>query len=689
MLAQFHNIRFYLVLIADIGVFVIAFVGAYLLRFDFTLEPFFRVKILKLLPFILLGKIFIFFIFGLYRGMWRFTGLHDLYRLVQASILSMLFYIAAALYVHGFQPIPRSVFFLDAMLTFIMSGGLRMAIRLGYTMTSGNGNLWSFNLPRFQNLRAKGKSVLILGAGGSGEKMLREIFDNPHLDYQVVGFLDDDRSKWGRSLHGLRVYGGVEMLPEIIKRGKHIDEVLIAMPCATGPQMRRVIEICKSCEVHYRTLPEIGAIIDGLVSIKSLRDLKYEDLLRRPPVRLDKTEIREYLQGKRVLVTGAGGSIGSELCRQLIRFDPKELILVDTSEVHLFNIQMELEHELKFPYSRGILARVQDQALMDDVFSGYGPQIIFHAAAYKHVPLLEKNPWRAISNNVLGSQVVFELALKYKVERCVLVSTDKAVRPTSVMGASKRLAELLLQSMQGNGVRFMAVRFGNVIGSSGSVLPLFRRQLEHGGPITVTHPDVTRYFMTISEAAQLILQAGGQGKGGEIFILEMGTPVKILEMAEELVRLSGKVPGKDVEIIFTGLRAGEKLYEELITQGEDIVDTKHEKIMVIRANVWNGSGSQVKFAKWLNGVLKDLYRIAGTHDGRAIKGKLREILPEYLPQPNGESVLELKYPYRSGAPSPGEALQEDYDAAPVLAEVRSHPRSNAVRDLKILPSARG
>ena len=463
--------------------------------------------------------------------------------------------------------------------------------------------------------------------------MLREIIDNPNLNYYVVGFLDDDRSKWGRSLHGLKVFGDTEMLPKIIRHRK-IDEVLIAAPSATGSQMRRIIDICKKCEARYRTLPEIGAIINGKVSIKSLRDVKYEDLLRRPPVTLDKTEISRYLHGKRVLVTGAGGSIGSELCRQIIRFNPAELILVDAGEANLFNIQMELQHELNFPHYRCILGRVQNQALMDEVFRQYHPQILFHAAAYKHVPLIEKNPWEAVDNNVLGSQVVMQLSVKYGVGRFVLVSTDKAVCPANVMGASKRITELIVQSLQGNGTRFMAVRFGNVIGSSGSVLPLFRRQLEQGGPITVTHPDVTRYFMTITEAAQLIVQAGGLGEGGEIFILEMGTPVKIAQMAEELVRLSGKKPGEDVEIVFIGLRAGEKLYEELITQDEGVVSTKHKKIMVLRSNGWHGKKDQAEFSQWLDGVLEDLYRIANTHDVKAIRTMLKEILPDYMPEQN-------------------------------------------------------
>ena len=643
MLPKFRNLKFYAILIADAAIFVMAFVGAYLLRFDFTLEPVYRAQILRLLPFLLPCKFFLFLFCGLYRGMWRYTSLNDLTRLAEASLLAMLVYIAVTLHIYGFEGVPRSVFFLDAILTFLMTGALRVGIRLHYTHASSNGieipGLFRFS--GLKNLRPNRKSILLVGAGAAGEKMLREILGNHRLNYQAVGFLDDDRIKWGRSLHGLRVFGGVDIMPKVLERVK-IDEVLIAIPSATGPQMRRIIEICKDCGASYRTLPEIGAIMDGKVSIKTLRDVQYEDLLRRPPVTLDTLEISRYLQGKRVLVTGAGGSIGSELCRQIIRFDPAELIMVEASEGNLYSIQMELQHELNFNRYRCILSRVQDRPLMDDVFSGYQPQLIFHAAAYKHVPMLEKNPWEAISNNVLGSRVVMDLAIKYGVERFVLVSTDKAVRPTNVMGASKRLAELILHSLHGNGTRFMAVRFGNVIGSSGSVLPLFRRQLEQGGPITVTHPEVTRYFMTIPEAAQLILQAGGLGEGGEIFILEMGTPVKIAQMAEELVRLSGKEPGKDVEIIFTGLREGEKLYEELITQDEGIVTTKHEKILVLQHDGWNGKKNHIEFSKWLEGALKDLYQIGGTHDAQAIRTKLKEIIPEYVPELNSKCVLTMK-----------------------------------------------
>ncbi len=661
MLAQLRNQRFYIILVADIVIFIMAFVGAYLLRFDFTLDPFYRVQIMKLLPFLLPGKVVIFFLFGLYRGMWRYTTINDLSRLAQASLVSTLFYITASFYVFGTTVfgttnVPRSIFLVDGLLTFIMSGGLRLGIRLYYVATRKTDSRWPFSLSNPNEGQPEGKSFLIVGAGGAGEKIYREIRDNQRLNSQVVGFLDDDRSKWGRSLHRLKIYGSVEMLPKVMETEK-VDEVLIAMPSATGAQMRRIIEICKSCGARFRTLPEIGAIIDGKLSIKSLRDVKYEDLLRRPPVELDTTEISQYLQGKRVLITGAGGSIGSELCRQIIRFDPKELILVDASEINLFTMQMELQHELNFPRYRCILSRIQSRPLMDHVFSSHRPQLIFHAAAYKHVPLLENNPWEAVYNNVLGSQVVMDLALKYGVERFVLVSTDKAVRPTNVMGASKRLAELILQSLQGNGTRFMAVRFGNVVGSSGSVIPLFQRQLEHGGPITVTHPDVTRYFMTIPEAAQLILQAAGLGEGGEIFILEMGTPVKIARMAEELVRLSGKEPGRDVEIIFTGLREGEKLYEELITQDEGIVSTKHKKILVLRSDGWNPKNSQREFIQWLDESLENLYRTAESHSSQAIRQKLCEIIPEYTPQQNNGDVLDHKYAdRRDGIPGDRESV---------------------------------
>lgn len=634
MIVQLQNPRLYLMVLTDALLLALAYVGAHLLRFEFVLTPQGLDQITQILPWIIPAKLIIFFFFGLYKGMWRYSGLHDFWRLSEACLFSSLFIIAMELFLHRFTGFSRAVFIFDGILTFVLMGGMRMAIRTYFAAKSGSKASGAFP---FSGIRAKMKDfkrILIIGAGGSGEKILREIFDNPHLDYKVVGFLDDDPKKRGRALHGVSVLGSVDRLPKIVK-GYEIDQVFISTPSATGPEIRRIVDICKGCRVNYKTLPAIGQIIDDKVTIKALRDVNYEDLLRRAPVDLDAAGIREYLTGRTVLVTGAGGSIGSELCRQLIRFQPEKLVLVDAGEANLYGIQMELRHERKFNSFHTILARVQDQSIIDEIFKTYRPDVVFHAAAYKHVPILERNPWEAIFNNVLGSRIVMETAAKYEVNRFVLVSTDKAVRPTNVMGTSKRLTELILQSLHGGKTRFMAVRFGNVLASSGSVIPLFRKQIEHGGPVTVTHPEVTRYFMTIPEAAQLILQAGSLGNGGEIFVLEMGTPVKIAEMAEDLIRLSGKEPGRDIEVVFTGLRPGEKLYEELITRGEDVTHTKHKKIMVLHYNGhwnWNGLNSQERYRAWLDRELEELYHIAETHDACAIKDKLKLIVPEYTPQ---------------------------------------------------------
>jgi len=408
--------------------------------------------------------------------------------------------------------------------------------------------------------------------------------------------------------------------------------VLIAIPSASGEQMRHIVDLCKRCEIEYKTLPGIGEIIDGRVSVKTLRDVRYEDLLGRLPVHINTSGILSYLKGRTVLITGSGGSIGSELCRQLINFQPQALILVDAGESNLFHIQMELRYELGFQNYRSILGHVQDRSLMREVFREFRPEVVFHAAAYKHVPLLEINPWQAVFNNIEGSRVIMELAVDQGAERFILISSDKAVRPTNIMGASKRVSEILLQAFQDNRTRFMAVRFGNVLGSSGSVIPVFRRQIEQGGPLTVTHPDVNRYFMTIHEAVQMIIQAGAMGVGGEIFILEMGTPVKIVEMAKDLIRLSGKEPDRDIKIIYTGLREGEKLYEELITTGENIQPTEHKKIMVIQNNLLTVEGkSSEEMQKWINGELIQLIDAANRRDSQAIKKKLRDIVPDYNP----------------------------------------------------------
>ncbi len=628
MKTQWKNPHLYLMLLADAALFAGALVLAYLFRFEFALDAFFARQLRAICAPVLLVKLCTFFLFGLYQGMWRYTSTRDFWRLLQASATSTLLIMAFIFVFYRFEGgYSRAVFLIDGGLTFLFTGGLRMAIRTFCARYDRTGQ------PLFVP-PAQRKRILIVGAGAAGEKILREIIENDHLPYRVAGFVDDDPKKHGRSIHGVRVLGPLSELARIAVE-QQAEEVLIAVPSATGDQIRRIVAVCKACRIAYKTLPGIGELIDGRVSIKTLRDVNYEDLLGRAPVQLDMGEIQGYLDGKTVLVTGCGGSIGAELCRQIVRFRPRMLILVDAGEANLFHIEMEMHAELGADRCRAVLGRVQDGNLMASVFQRYRPQVVFHAAAYKHVPMLEKNPWEAVSNNIIGSRVVMELACRFAVERFVLVSTDKAVRPTNVMGASKRVTELLLHSFPGAVTRFMAVRFGNVVGSSGSVIPVFRNQIEQGGPVTVTHPEVRRFFMTIPEAAQLILQAGGMGQGGEIFLLKMGTPVKILDMARDLIRLSGREPDRDVKITFTGLRDGEKLYEELITAGEGIVATRHEKIMVLRPDSLPGSAAPGETgAPPLEAHLAELYAAADRFDAPAIRRKLGEIVPEYSPQPN-------------------------------------------------------
>lgn len=630
---QLKNYKLYLMFVSDALLFALALWASYLSRFELVPGSHEIRQFRELLVWVVPMKLMVFFGFGLYKGMWRYTSVRDFWHLAQASFISMFLTMTVVLFLYRFHLFSRVVFMLDGVFTFLFTGCLRMAIRTyfsyKYQSRSDNAVITSGK---------KRKKVLIVGAGQAGEKILREIFDNYQLSYEVAGFADDDPEKQGRSIHRIPVLGPVQDLSRIIEN-REIQEVLIAIPSATGAQMRHIVDVCKECDVSYKTLPGIGEIIDGRASVKILRDVSYQDLLGRPPVHLDVTGIRDYVDGNSVLITGCGGSIGSELCRQVVRFQPRSVIMLDASEANLFHIQMELQHEMYYQNHHAILGQVQDRPLMRDVFRKYRPQIVFHAAAYKHVPMLEKNPWEAVFNNVEGSRVVMDVALEWGVECFVLVSTDKAVRPPNVMGASKRVTEIMLQSYRGNGTRFMAVRFGNVIGSSGSVMPLFRRQIELGGPVTVTHPDVTRYFMTIPEAAQLIIQAGAMGRGGDIFVLEMGTPVKIAEMARDLIRLSGKEPDKDIRIVFTGLRDGEKLHEELVTSGENILQTGHEKIMVLNSDGGvNGIKDPAALQEWLKPRLEQLYEAAMRHDARGVKMILQEIVPEYTPQ-DTESVL--------------------------------------------------
>ncbi len=632
MRRQLKNPNLYMMLLGDALLVAAALSLAYLLRFEFAIPAASLKQLIHSIGYIVIFKIVVFYVFGLYRGMWRYTSLRDFWQVAKASVFSSLIIVAVVAYLHRFQGFSRSIYILDCVLTFVFIGSLRVAIRSAMGITSVKEGIVNACLPWRTKSRKGCTRVILIGAGNTGEKILREIKQDPRLRYLPIAFLDDDPQKIGRTLHGVPILGSVEALPRAVL-DLRVDQILITTPSATGEQVRRILSYCDECDVPYKIMPGYGEIIDGKLNIKALRDVSFTDLLGRPPVELDTQDIRNYLAGRVVLVTGCGGSIGSELCRQLIRFEPASLVLLDASEANLYAIQMQLLHELHFTNIVPVLGRVQDRPLMAKIFQKYQPLVVYHAAAYKHVPMIEKNPWEAVFNNILGSRITMELALDSGVRRFVLVSTDKAVRPTNVMGASKRVTEMILQSINGGSTRFVAVRFGNVVGSSGSVIPLFRNQIEKGGPVTVTHPEVTRYFMTIPEASQLIIQAGGMGEGGEIFVLEMGTPVKIADMARDLIRLSGKDPDRDIEIVYTGLRDGEKLYEELITADENVVATDHRKIMVLRSNGYRpGIKTRDEYKRWLEVELEHLYDVAKKHDATSIKQRLNEIVPEYKVQ---------------------------------------------------------
>ena len=634
MIHQLKNLHFYVIIGIDMILFVLAHAGAYAIRFDLIPEAPELTNFLNVLPVLIGVKLLIFLSMGAYRGMWRYVSVNDLVTILKATIGSSLMMIAIIVVLNRFQGISRGVFILDGILTFVLVAGVRVIIRQGFQ------SRW-FGINHKENptgARRVRKPIVIIGAGDAGEKTLREIRDNPEMDYLVKGFIDDDAAKIGRAIHGVRVLGGLSDLSDISDK-EGILEVLIAIPSGTGEQKRRIVDVCKSCGLRFRTLPGMGELIDGRVSVKDLRDVNYEDLLGRPPVSLKDEHIREYLKDRVVVVTGAGGSIGAELCRQIIRYSPRQVIMVDASEPGLYQIQMDLKHRARYLEYVAVLALIQDRHAMERLMEKYRPEVVFHAAAYKHVPMLERNPWQAVQNNIKGSQILMDVSVAHGVERFILVSTDKAVRPTNVMGAGKRCCERLMYAHVGGATLMMAVRFGNVVGSAGSVIPLFQKQIAAGGPLTVTHPEVTRFFMTIPEASQLILQAGAQGTGGEIFILEMGTPVKIVDMARDLIRLSGKEPDSDIEIRFDKLRPGEKLYEELITEGEGIVSSAHDKILMIPSTgCFAGHADQYGYRVWLFDRLAELYAAAESYDSCLIRKKLKEIVPEYEMQ-DVESVL--------------------------------------------------
>ncbi len=610
------NKNLYLMLLGESGLFAMALVVAFLLRFEFEIPAVFFRQMVKLLPVSVVFKLAFFWASGLYRGMWRYTGLADLWKIGRAVFMAevaLIIYVAFTSHFHGH---PRSVFILDPLLALVFACGARVLIRSLYEASAQPKDWLSALLPERFCALAPGIRALVVGADNDGARIAKEILEVRDSGLRLVGFVDDDPVRIGRNIHGLPVYGPLAALVNVAQMTR-AEEILVSAGQSGG--LREIVDACEAARLRIKKLPALADIASGKVSVKALRDVRYEDLLGREEVHLDEAGIMGYLADKVVLVTGAGGSIGSELCRQIIRFDPRLLVLFDAGEENLYSIEMELLHQHGFTRYVTVLGQVQDTALVDAVFAAQKPQVVFHAAAYKHVPMLELNPWQAVTNNIVGSRTVMEASVRHGVERFVLVSTDKAVRPTNVMGASKRVAELMMHGLAG-GTLFMAVRFGNVLGSSGSVIPLFRDQIERGGPVTVTHPEVTRYFMTIPEAAQLIVQAGALGRGGEIFVLKMGQPVRIADLARDLIVLSGKDPA-EIEIRFTGLRPGEKLFEELITAGEDVLETGHEKIMVLRP------GSRAVRREDQEALMS----AAKSFDAQGVKEEFKRLVPEYSP----------------------------------------------------------
>jgi FlaA1/EpsC-like NDP-sugar epimerase len=616
------NIRTALAVLHDGIAAALAWSLAYLLRFNFDLPPNFAAELQQTMYWVVPLQLIIFWRLNLYRGLWRYASTADLRHIFLAVILSAAVIPLMFLLLRMKLVIPRSVLILNPLLLILMMGGSRFIYRL-----------WK-EQRLYGDFKLHGEPVLVLGAGDAAARLAKDFVASS--DWRLVGFLDDDSDKHGRMLNGIRVLGELDSLPEWVERLR-VSQVIIAMPSSSHQQRKRAIQLCNSANVKMLTVPSFDDLISGKVAVSQLRAIELDDLLGRDPVVLDDAGLHGLLTGKSVMVTGAGGSIGSEMCRQIARFSPSKLVLFEANEFALYTIEQELK--LNFPGLNIVclMGDVRDEGRIEEVMHANLPSVLFHAAAYKHVPLMEhKNAWQAIRNNVLGTWIVATAAQRYGVGKFVMISTDKAINPTNVMGASKRLAEMVCQALQLDGrTQFVMVRFGNVLGSTGSVVPTFRAQISRGGPITVTHPEITRYFMSIPEATQLVLQAGLMGKGGEIYVLEMGEPVKIIELAKDMIRLSGFTE-EDIKIEFTGLRPGEKLYEELLADNEQTLPTHHPKLRIAQAKLVDTA--------WLEQLLIWLSETVMEDD--VVRRALTRWVPEYRPN---NHVLIAEEPYATYA----------------------------------------
>ncbi len=591
------------------GAFFLAGVGAFLLRFEFVI-PEGQLGVMQAALGAWVGvKGVVFVGFGMHRSWWRYVGLEDLVRLGWVNAVGSL---AAwgMLWAWGPGGLPRSVPLLDYVLCF----GLTAGLRVGVVMVA--------ELARARAGRGGMARVLIYGAGDAGMLLAKEIRTNAGLGYTLVGFLDDDETKRGARIRGVVVHGGGEELKRVAAR-EGVEMVLVAMPSAEGAVMTRILRLCQEAGVEFKTMPPLGEVIEGSRLAPQMREVAVEDLLGRTPVRLDVEGIRAKVEGRVVLVSGAAGSIGSELCRQIARYKPGRLVALDNGETPLFFLERELRGKFGGLAVEAVMGSIQNRGRLEEVMGEYRPGMVFHAAAFKHVPMMEAHPFEAVENNVFGTRNLAESAAAAGVEEFVMISSDKAVRPTSVMGATKRMAEMVVRGMQDGGTKFVSVRFGNVLGSNGSVIPIFKQQIAAGGPVTVTHPDMQRYFMTIPEASQLVLQAMTLGKGGEIFELDMGAPVRIAELAMNLILLSGLKPGRDIDIEFTGMRPGEKLFEELHMVDEASLPTAHEKIRVFAGK--NPSRVEIEL------MLGELEAVCETRDLGRLVLVMKRVVGDYSP----------------------------------------------------------
>ena len=585
-----------------------------LMRFEFewkSIDPDFLNTVARMMPMHLVAGLLVFWIFRLYHSLWQFAGSRELFNICVACVALTIVDILLIRLVGGF--LPKSFYAINCTYAMFGIGGVRMIYRYIRKLRGKS---------VFATKPGRNKSVMVIGAGDAGRMIIDEIQDSEYIDSMVCCVIDDDINKHGCYIHGVRIVGGRNTILENVKK-YHIEEIIIAMPSQSRKIIREILDICKETGCDMKVLPGIYQLVNDEVQVRDLRKVDINDLLGREPIIIDDQGIQEYLLGKTILITGGGGSIGSELCRQIAERKPAKLIIFDIYENNAYDIQQELKQKHPDLDLVVLIGSVRNTRRIDQIFATYRPDIVYHAAAHKHVPLMEDSPQEAIKNNVLGTWKTVQAAERWRVKRFVLISTDKAVNPTNIMGASKRLCEMIVQMYNNRSdTEFVAVRFGNVLGSNGSVIPLFQKQIENGGPVTVTHPDIIRYFMTISEAVALVLQAGAYAKGGEIFVLDMGESVKILDLATNLIKLSGYKPGEDIEIVFTGLRPGEKLYEELLMDEEGLKTTENKMIHI---------GKPIEFDE--DQFMKDLeeLKVAVEDDAVDIKAMVMKIVPTYKP----------------------------------------------------------